>query len=95
MNRWFQILGILEGLSFLFLLFVAMPLKYSFELPIAVRVLGPIHGGLFLGYCALAFTLAIEQQWSVKKHLLAYAAAVFPFGTFMFERYRSTQKEKA
>ncbi len=88
MNRWFQILGILEGISFLALLFIAMPLKYSFDFPEGVRLLGPIHGGLFLGYCSLAFSLAIEQQWPIKKHLLAYAAAVLPFGTFVFERYR-------
>ena len=86
MTRWFQLLGRLEGFSFLFLLMVAMPLKYCIHMPIGVRILGPVHGALFLGYCAMAFWLASEQEWPLKQHLLAYAAAVFPFGTFLFER---------
>lgn len=93
MNKYFLILGRLEGLSFLALLFFAMPMKYAAQNASYVRLLGPVHGFLFLGYCALAFYLAMEHKWSIQKHLLAYAAAVFPFGTFMFEKKYSTRQE--
>lgn len=86
MNKLFITLGRLEGLSFLALLFIAMPIKYGAQNSRYVEILGPIHGFLFLGYCSLAFYSAFEYQWSLRQHLLAYVAAVFPFGTFMFER---------
>ncbi len=86
MTKWFRLLGWLEGISFLALLLIAMPLKYYAELPIGVRIMGPLHGTLFLLYCASAFWLASSYQWPLRQHLLAYAAAVFPFGTFMFEK---------
>lgn len=86
MNKYFIALGRLEGLSLLALLFIAMPIKYAAQNPFYVKLLGPIHGFLFLGYCSLAFYSAFEYKWSIQKHLLAYAAAVFPFGTFMFEK---------
>jgi integral membrane protein len=90
MNKYFTAIGRLEGVSFLTLLFIAMPIKYGAQDPYYVQLLGPIHGFLFLAYCSIAFYLAFEQKWPIKKHLLAYAAAVFPFGTFMFEkRYRN------
>ncbi|MEI6804891.1 MAG: DUF3817 domain-containing protein [Myxococcaceae bacterium] len=63
-----------------------MPMKYAAQDPYYVKLLGPVHGFLFLGYCALAFYLALEHKWSLKQHLLAYAAAVLPFGTFIFEK---------
>jgi integral membrane protein len=85
MEKWFRIMGRLEGFSFLILLLVAMPLKYYAGLPLGVKVMGPIHGALFLAYCAWAMSLALSEQWSFKKHILAYVAAVFPCGTFLFE----------
>lgn len=86
MNSYFIALGRLEGMSFLALLFIAMPIKYGAQNSFYVELLGPIHGFLFLGYCSLAFYSALEHKWPIQKHLLAYAAAVFPFGTFMFEK---------
>lgn len=86
MAKLFRILGWLEGISFLSLLLVAMPLKYYGNNPQFVKALGPIHGGLFLAYCALAFILANSEEWPSRQHVLAYVAAVVPFGTFLFER---------
>lgn len=86
MEKWFRILGRLEGLSFLILLLIAMPLKYYGGLPMGVKLMGPIHGVLFLVYCAGALNMALAQEWSHKKHLLAYLAAIFPCGTFWFEK---------
>lgn len=86
MEKLFLILGRLEGTSFLLLLFCAMPLKYYANWPMGVKILGPAHGFLFLGYCAMTLFCAVEQRWGFKKHLFGYVAAVVPFGTFWFER---------
>lgn len=86
MNKFFITLGRLEGISFLLLLLLAMPLKYYAEWPLGVKVMGPVHGFLFLGYCAVALWYGLESQWSVKRHIFALGAAVFPCGTFLFEK---------
>lgn len=86
MQKWFLYSARLEGLSFLLLLFVGMPLKYFAAMPEGVRVLGPVHGGLFLIYCALVFFIGSAQEWSAKKYCAALIASVLPFGTFVFEK---------
>lgn len=95
MEKSFRILGWLEGVSFLALIALAMPLKYYFQIPAGVKILGPVHGMLFVFYCALAFLCALNFDWPIKKHLLAYAAAVFPFGTFIFDRFFLTNHSPA
>ncbi|MCA9507661.1 MAG: DUF3817 domain-containing protein [Myxococcales bacterium] len=87
MEKLFLFLGRLEGTSFLLLLFIAMPLKYYAHLPVAVKILGPVHGFLFLGYVVWALWCGLELKWSSKKYFLAFLAAVFPFGTFIFEKF--------
>ena len=57
MSKFFKIVATLEGISLLLLLFVAMPLKYIFDLPEFVRVIGMAHGLLFIGYIILATML--------------------------------------
>lgn len=86
MEKLFLILARLEGTSFLLLLLLAMPLKYYAGLPIGVKILGPLHGFLFLGYVAWALWLGLEQKWPIKKHIFAFLAAVCPCGTFWFEK---------
>jgi integral membrane protein len=81
--RW---IGRFEGISFLLLLFIAMPLKYIWGMPEYVRVVGMAHGGLFLAYVAMANYVALELRWSRKVWFLSMAAAVLPFGTFIFEK---------
>jgi integral membrane protein len=77
-----RIIGFAEGLSFLILLGVAMPLKYFFGLPETVRVVGMAHGLLFVLYVLLVIQVKIEYGWSFRKMLLALLASVVPFGTF-------------
>jgi integral membrane protein len=81
--RW---LGRFEGSSFLILLLIAMPLKYIWGLPEAVRAVGMAHGVLFLLYLLLANLLAQRLHWSKKVWALSYIAAVVPLGTFWFEK---------
>jgi integral membrane protein len=86
MPTWFKLIGRLEGVSFLVLLLLAMPLKYYAGWPMGVKIMGSVHGGLFLAYCAAVFMVGASAEWSAKKQLLAFLAAVFPCGTFMFEK---------
>ena len=88
----FRIVAFWEGISFLLLLFVAMPLKYGFGLDIAVRIVGITHGVLFLGYCV---TLALAaRRLGARRSLLAFVISFVPGGTFWLEaRLRRDQRE--
>jgi integral membrane protein len=78
--------GALEGASFLVLLFVAMPLKYFAGVPIAVRVVGSVHGLLFLLFLTALFRVASERSWPARRTLGAFAASLVPGGTFVLNR---------
>lgn len=79
-------LALLEGLSFLLLLGLGMPLKYAAGIPILVQILGPIHGILFILYIAAVLQVTIERVWSVPRVLATLAAALVPFATFVLDR---------
>ncbi len=89
---WFRIVAIAEGISFIVLLGIAMPLKYFMDMPMAVKITGYIHGFLFIAFVALA--------WNVKNGLgkniiwfgKAFIASLIPFGTFVLDK--SLKKEK-
>jgi len=81
--RW---LGRLEGSSFLILVLIAMPLKYIFGHPEAVRFVGMAHGCLFLVYILAANYIAMQLNWTKKVWFLSYVAAVLPLGTFIFAK---------
>lgn len=78
--------GVLEGISFLVLVFVAVPLKHLAGNPLAVRIVGPIHGVLFLAFTYLLFGVAAERDWPLRKSALAFVAALVPFGPFVLDR---------
>lgn len=86
MRNAFRLVGLAEGISFLALLGVAMPLKYVWGLPLAVKVVGWIHGALFIAYAYLANRVAYEEGWPGKRLAGALLAAVLPFGPFVFDR---------
>jgi len=91
--HWFRIIGIAEGISFLVLLLIAMPLKYLFHTPEAVKIVGWIHGALFITF--IYFTL--EVMGALKKNMgwfaKAFAAAIIPFGTFIFDKQLKKDEE--
>ncbi|HMI78554.1 MAG TPA: DUF3817 domain-containing protein [Ferruginibacter sp.] len=82
----FRMVGIAEGISFLVLLLIAMPMKYLMHIPEAVKFTGWVHGALFITFIYFAF----EVMGTLKKNFLwfakAFAAAIIPFGTFIFDR---------
>lgn len=80
-----RVIGWWEGVSFLVLLGVAMPLKYFADLPLAVRVVGMAHGVLFLLYVLAAMHAALEHNWPWKRTLIVLAASVLPAGPFIVD----------
>jgi len=84
--RVFRMIAVTEGISFLTLLFVAMPMKYFMGMPEVVRVVGTIHGGLFLLYVGLLTVIHFRQRWSVIFSLYAFVASIIPFGTFVLDK---------
>ena len=81
-----RILLHLEGVSLLALLFVAMPLKYVAGYPVAVRIVGSLHGILFLSFVAGVVELGLEQRWSRGRIARAILASIVPFGSFVLDR---------
>ena len=80
-----RLIGILEGISLLVLLFVAMPLKYLAGKPEAVKYTGWIHGVLFVVFMLAVLWAYFKYKWPFKKLVFAFLAAFFPFGTFIFD----------
>jgi integral membrane protein len=82
-----RLVGILEGISLLVLLGIAVPFKYWYHDPSLVKGIGPVHGLFFLLYVFNAFSVRVEQGWRFKtttwKVLLA---CMIPFGTFYIDR---------
>jgi integral membrane protein len=85
--RAFRLTALAEGISFLTLLFVAMPMKYFMGMPEVVRVVGSIHGGLFLLYVGLLAAIHFRQRWPFMFSLYAFVASVIPFGTFVLDKH--------
>ncbi len=84
--RTLRILGNVEGISFLLLLGIAMPLKYVYDLPAAVRITGMAHGVLFIAYGLLLVAQMKEHRWRLSFGLYLFAATLVPFGTFVTDR---------
>jgi integral membrane protein len=92
MIKLFRGISLLEGLSLLALLFVAMPLKYVWGNPEYVRVVGMAHGLLFVAYILFAIMTKFELNWKVKTLLIVFAASVIPFGTFYVDKKYLSKK---
>jgi integral membrane protein len=82
-----RMLGFLEGLSLLILVFVAVPLKYLYHNGALSKSLGPIHGVLFILFVFNAITVGTEQNWKFGTTTWKVILACFvPFGTFYIDR---------
>ena len=82
----FRLLSIIEGLSLLFLLFIAMPAKYQFNITRIVPIAGMTHGCLWLSYVVLSLGVSHQQKWSVGFWLAVLGASVVPFACFVLDR---------
>lgn len=84
--RQFKIVAILEGVSFLVLLGIAMPLKYIFDMPASTQVVGMAHGILFIAYVLMVVIIRKQLNWNLKTTALALTASVLPFGPFVVDK---------
>jgi len=86
MIRNLRIIGNIEGISYLLLLGVAMPMKYFFAIPLAVKIVGMAHGLLFVAYCVLLAFCMRKFAWTLSFGLYLFIATLIPFGTFVTDR---------
>ena len=86
MIKTLRILGNIEGISYLLLLGVAMPMKYYFDIPTAVKITGMAHGVLFVAYCLLLAVCMKKFAWTLKFGVYLFIATLIPFGTFVTDR---------
>ena len=77
-----RIIGFIEGVSFIVLLFIAMPLKYIWQMPEMVKQVGMMHGLLFVLYVMAVVFAKVEKEWSLGKMGVALLVSFIPFGTF-------------
>lgn len=81
-----RVLGFIEGLSYLILLGICMPLKYLMDMPGPTRYIGLAHGILFVAYCIWVVLVAYEKKWSLVTTFWALFASLIPFGTFVADK---------
>jgi len=82
-----RLAGFIEGISFLVLLFIAMPLKYIAHIPEAVKIVGWMHGVLFIWFVIALLNVMATQKWKIGKSFLAFLSSLIPFGTFVLDGY--------
>jgi integral membrane protein len=81
-----RLIGFLEGISLLILIFIAVPLKYIYGNPALVKVVGQIHGVLFLLFVFNTLRVGVEQAWKFKTTTFpVLIACIIPFGTFYID----------
>lgn len=79
----FRLIALLEGISYLLLMGVCMPLKYIWKIEEPNFYMGMAHGVLFVAYCIWGLSLAIKLKWDFKTSFLVFIASLLPFGTFV------------
>ena len=85
MFRQLKLVGRMEGVSYLLLIAIAMPLKYLADEPLMVQLVGAAHGWLFVWFCGALFIAMTRHDMSFKDANWGLLASLLPFGTFVFE----------
>ena len=86
MRTIFRLVALLEGVSYILLLFIAVPLKYWGGDEQYVKLLGMPHGLLFVGYIILAFLIKDDKNWSKTEFFIVLVCSILPFGTFYIDK---------
>tara|TARA_B110001450_G_scaffold90124_1_gene85634 strand:+ start:90 stop:380 length:291 start_codon:yes stop_codon:yes gene_type:complete len=95
MIKVLRVVSYLEGISYILLLFIAVPIKYYANDPSIVKLLGMPHGLLFVAYVILSLVSSKEYRWNSKKTLIVLISSVIPFGTFYVDyKYFKTDVQK-
>ncbi len=80
-----RLIGLAEGSSFLVLLGIAMPLKYLGDMPLAVTLVGWVHGLLFMALCVAALRVRRALGWDIRATRRVVLAGLLPFGPFVID----------
>lgn len=91
----FGLINTIEGYSYLALVFIAMPLKYIFGIALAVKIVGMIHGILFVLFCLYLIKAWQESKWSFRENMIFFIASLIPFGTFFTKTKIKTYELKS
>jgi len=86
MKNFFRVISFLEGVSYLLLLFVAVPIKYFNGDDRYVKLLGMPHGLFFMLYIVLAIVIQKKMKWNAKTLGIVMLASIIPFGTFYIDK---------
>ncbi len=86
MLKTFRVTAILEGVSYLMLFALSMPLKYWAGIREPNLYIGYAHGFLFIAFIIFALVFTLEQKWGIKRFLVFLAASLLPFGTFYIDQ---------
>lgn len=92
--RDLRVIGIAEGISFLVLLLIAMPIKYILGNPLPVKYTGWVHGVLFLAYVFAVLRAAWSLKWNLKSTALFMAASLVPLATFVLDKNLKKEQEE-
>ncbi len=82
MIKLFRLIALLEGVSFILLLFVAVPIKYLLDDSTYVKLFGMPHGILFIAYILFAIIGKKKFKWNHLEFFIISTASLIPFGTF-------------
>ncbi len=82
----FRKVALVEAISYLLLLFVAMPFKYLMDMPLGVKYIGMAHGLLFVAYVVLLVMVWQERKWSFLKVVGLFVGSLLPFVPFYLEK---------
>jgi len=86
MLKSFRLISVLEGISYLLLFFVSMPLKYIWDNGAPNKVIGMAHGFLFIAFIVMAFMMKPERKWDNKTLGIVLLSSILPFGTFWMDK---------
>ena len=86
MKNIFRIVAFLEGVSYILLLFIAVPIKYWGGDDQWVKLLGMPHGLLFVAYILMAFLIKEDENWNRSELFIVLVCSILPFGTFYIDR---------
>ncbi len=80
-----RLVVLIEAVSTLILFGIAMPLKHVWDLPLAVRIAGSIHGGLFLVFCYALLRVLQQTDWPLRRAVAVFLASLVPVVPFLMD----------
>ena len=82
-----RVISLIEGISYLMLLCIGMPLKYIYSTPLPNKILGMGHGVLTLVFIAALYWLFLNKKLSFKLAITVFIASLIPCGAFFVDKY--------